>query len=701
MKKILNALFLTIITLVTFSCSDVPAPYDIDGGGNGGGSSLTGEGTKDNPYDIASAMKKQDNSEAWVMGYIVGSINDKSISTDAVFEPPFTNPANILIAASATESDYKKCIPVQLVSQTDVRSALNLVDNGDNLGKAVVIKGQLTKYFGVAGLKSPTAAVIDGKDIGDGGDTPSDGDLASLLDPSNPVAEIINKFDDAVADADYKPAGYVNFSEAGSRTWRGKADNTGNMLIQATAYNANQESVISWFVTPALNVDQMAVKKLTFDCVSAYYADGTGLEVYFLEKNGDKLTQTKLTIGTLPQQAEGYSDPVTLTADLSALAGKVGFVGFKYIGGGTATGTYQIDNLYIGKEAGGVDPKPEPEDNTIFIETFGAVVSGNTNVAAFDGWDNKNLTFEVADAKCNIRAKAHMTESNRTEKTKVNSIWFPANNTHSFTISGIDASKYSKFIVKYELGANVFNAGASIDLNVMKVDLNGVQGVVASKVVSKENSDANVFFEMQTEVTVKGTATSVLKFSAEGADNTMGLLLYNVRLIGVENGGVDPEPLGNLVTNPGFEDWTADLPTGWDNKTYNTSVSKETTIKRSGNNSVKHTSGSSTVKLQQEVAIEAGKKYRISYWYLDNDVNARNRMWSFWLDAGNKTMTDNADVLRDGAPYSEDSPEWKQFSVELTAPAGATKFRFEVRTYKGTAVGGAVYYDDMEISEIK
>lgn len=701
MKKILNALFLTIITLVTFSCSDVPAPYDIDGGGNGGGSSLTGEGTKDNPYDIASAMKKQDNSEAWVMGYIVGSINDKSISTDAVFEPPFTNPANILIAASATESDYKKCIPVQLVSQTDVRSALNLVDNGDNLGKAVVIKGQLTKYFGVAGLKSPTAAVIDGKDIGDGGDTPSDGDLASLLDPSNPVAEIINKFDDAVADADYKPAGYVNFSEAGSRTWRGKADNTGNMLIQATAYNANQESVISWFVTPALNVDQMAVKKLTFDCVSAYYADGTGLEVYFLEKNGDKLTQTKLTIGTLPQQAEGYSDPVTLTADLSALAGKVGFVGFKYIGGGTATGTYQIDNLYIGKEAGGVDPKPEPEDNTIFIETFGAVVSGNTNVAAFDGWDNKNLTFEVADAKCNIRAKAHMTESNRTEKTKVNSIWFPANNTHSFTISGIDASKYSKFIVKYELGANVFNAGASIDLNVMKVDLNGVQGVVASKVVSKENSDANVFFEMQTEVTVKGTATSVLKFSAEGADNTMGLLLYNVRLIGVENGGVDPEPSGNLVTNPGFEDWTADLPTGWDNKTYNTSVSKETTIKRSGNNSVKHTSGSSTVKLQQEVAIEAGKKYRISYWYLDNDVNARNRMWSFWLDAGNKTMTDNADVLRDGAPYSEDSPEWKQFSVELTAPAGATKFRFEVRTYKGTAVGGAVYYDDMEISEIK
>ena len=520
MKKILNALFLTIITLVTFSCSDVPAPYDINGGGNGEGPALTGDGTKENPYDIASAMAKQDNSEAWVMGYIVGNITDKDIKTESVFAPPFTNPANILIAADADETDYKKCIPVQLVGGTDVRTALNLKDNEGNLGEAVVIKGQLTKYFGVAGLKSPTAAVLDGKDIGDGGDTPS-GDLASLLDPSNPVAEVTNTFDDAVADADYKPAGYVNLAEVGGRTWRGKA-NSGNMLIQATAYGANQESVISWFVTPALNVDQMAVKKLTFDCVSAYYVDGTGLEVYFLEKNGETLTQTKLNVGTLPQQAEGYSNPVTLTADLSTLAGKIGFIGFKYIGGGTATGTYQIDNLYVGKEAGGVDPDPDPEENTVFAETFGELVSANTNVATFDGWDNKNLTFEVADAKCNIRPKAHMTEANRTETAKVNSIWFPSNNTHSFTISGIDASKYSKFIVKYELGANVFNAGASIDLNVLKVALNDVEGTVASKVVSKDNNDGSVFFEMQAEVAVQGTATSVLKFSAAGADNTMG-----------------------------------------------------------------------------------------------------------------------------------------------------------------------------------
>ena len=71
MKKILNALFLTLLTVFTFSsCSDVPSPYDILGEGDV--PELTGDGTKENPYDIASAKQKQDGSIAWVQGYIVG-----------------------------------------------------------------------------------------------------------------------------------------------------------------------------------------------------------------------------------------------------------------------------------------------------------------------------------------------------------------------------------------------------------------------------------------------------------------------------------------------------------------------------------------------------------------------------------------------------------------------------------------------------
>ena len=72
--------------------------------------------------------------------------------------------------------------------------------------------------------------------------------------------------------------------------------------------------------------------------------------------------------------------------------------------------------------------------------------------------------------------------------------------------------------------------------------------------------------------------------------------------------GGDPEPIGeNLLINPGFEDWTGELPMGWDNK-YNTGeIVKEVTIKHSGNNSLRQKSQTGTNKIQQEVAVEGGK----------------------------------------------------------------------------------------------
>ena len=67
----------------------------------------------------------------------------------------------------------------------------------------------------------------------------------------------------------------------------------------------------------------------------AYYKDGNKLEVYFLEKDGNNLKQTLLNVGTLPQNAEGYSDAKTLTGDLTSIGDKVGFIGFKFVGSET------------------------------------------------------------------------------------------------------------------------------------------------------------------------------------------------------------------------------------------------------------------------------------------------------------------------------------------------------------------------------
>lgn len=186
--------------------------------------------------------------------------------------------------------------------------------------------------------------------------------------------------------------------------------------------------------------------------------------------------------------------------------------------------------------------------------------------------------------------------------------------------------------------------------------------------------------------------------------------IKNVKVvINGEGGGTvepepEPEPGINLLTNPGFEDWTSTLPTAWDNKTYNTGeIVKETSIKHSGNNSLRQTSSSSTNKIQQEVAITAGKKYKISYWFLDNDTKASSRYWFAMVGSDGKTINDiNKQIQQND--YSTDNTEWQQVTIEFTAPAGTVKMRYEVRTYRNMdndAAGGYIYYDDMELVEIQ
>jgi predicted extracellular nuclease/endonuclease I len=147
-----------------------------------------------------------------------------------------------------------------------------------------------------------------------------------------------------------------------------------------------------------------------------------------------------------------------------------------------------------------------------------------------------------------------------------------------------------------------------------------------------------------------------------------------------------------LMTNGSLEAWdTATSPTGWDKKE---SIEQEATIVHSGSYSAKQTAG--TKDLGQYVeGIVGGETYTISYWFLDNDPNAKGRIYSYWRE-GTNTLSDNALELRPSG-YSTDSSEWQQISHTLTAPATADNFYFEVRTYNDNSGGGVIYYDDFSV----
>lgn len=187
--------------------------------------------------------------------------------------------------------------------------------------------------------------------------------------------------------------------------------------------------------------------------------------------------------------------------------------------------------------------------------------------------------------------------------------------------------------------------------------------------------------------------------------------LKNVKIVADGEGGgtVEPEPEpeptpgNNLLINPGFEEWGEKLPIKWDNSKYNTGeIVKEATIKHSGDYSLRQTSGNKTNKIQQEAEVLGGKKYRLSYWFLDNDAKASSRYWFALVDANGQSVDDlKAEIQQE--EYSVDNPDWQQVKIEITMPENVVKVRFEIRAYRNMTTdeaGGYIYYDDMELIQL-
>ena len=149
----------------------------------------------------------------------------------------------------------------------------------------------------------------------------------------------------------------------------------------------------------------------------------------------------------------------------------------------------------------------------------------------------------------------------------------------------------------------------------------------------------------------------------------------------------------NLVTNGDLETWTnATTPTSWDKAE---SVTQESSTIHGDSYSAKQQAG--TKDLQQDISgITAGTEYTISYWYLDNDVNAKSRLWAYWL-IGIGTESSNTAELRPST-YSSNNASWQEYSVTITAPVSVDGLRFEVRSYNDAAGSGYIYYDDFSVT---
>lgn len=118
---------------------------------------IEGEGTFEAPYTPADVQYFNGKAEGkvWVKGQILGSINGSAIYPASDTEK--TVASNIAIG---TPDLY---VPVQLSSGSDVRAALNLIDNPELQDATVWVYGSLENYFSMPGVKSTSDFSLDGQ----------------------------------------------------------------------------------------------------------------------------------------------------------------------------------------------------------------------------------------------------------------------------------------------------------------------------------------------------------------------------------------------------------------------------------------------------------------------------------------------------------------------------------------------------------
>lgn len=131
--------------VITFSAGSLTAEVECVG------FTSSATGAQDDPFTVSDVVGLKSTYKGPY--YVTGKISAKCAANakDGVLQTTETVAASNIVL----EGENNDIIAVQLPSNSEVRKTLNIVDNEDNVGKTIVIKGSLEDYFEAPGVKNP------------------------------------------------------------------------------------------------------------------------------------------------------------------------------------------------------------------------------------------------------------------------------------------------------------------------------------------------------------------------------------------------------------------------------------------------------------------------------------------------------------------------------------------------------------------
>ncbi len=192
---------------------------------------------------------------------------------------------------------------------------------------------------------------VDNVKLGTGGGGGGGGgnDPCQNGNPPLVVGSLSEDFATGTNNTDITLTGWTNVAETGTRRWQSKLF-SGNVYVQATAYNDTAPEMAAWLITPLLDIT--GPKTLSFETAKAFWTHD-GLTVWISTDFAcDPLTATWEEISTATLAGMPNADHEWIPSgdiDLSDFIGKKVAIGFKYEGGSSTglTSSYRVDNVIL------------------------------------------------------------------------------------------------------------------------------------------------------------------------------------------------------------------------------------------------------------------------------------------------------------------------------------------------------------------